>query len=364
MTRMRGAWAFATGLLALGCLSPAAERAERDTLIGRADGPSVSISVSEGHAAVRQLDAEHARLWQSAPSIELELDWQRPENEFELTVDNVMPSATLRAVGRSDLQISALPDSEATQRRFVLSKATSGSVRLTLGPADLETRAFDFALLSDVQEAIDRVADVYERLNQETSVEFLLGAGDLTQQGTHAQLERFERELLRANVPYYTTLGNHELGTTPVPFQERFGRANQSFVYRGVRFTLLDSASATVDPQVYTWLDRWLAEGSDGLHFVAMHIPPIDPTGVRNGAFASRMEAHKLLGRLRRGGVDLTLYGHVHSYYRFANAGIPARISGGGGAIPERFDRMGRHFLVIHTDPMAQTFETRVVRVD
>jgi hypothetical protein len=37
-----------------------------------------------------------------------------------------------------------------------------------------------------------------------------------------------------------------------------------------------------------------------------MHIPPLDPTGVRNGAFASRSEAAKLLARLAEGGVDLS----------------------------------------------------------
>ena len=42
----------------------------------------------------------------------------------------------------------------------------------------------------------------------------------------------------------------------------------------------------------------------------------------------------KLLGMLSAAGVDLTLYGHVHTYLEFTNAGIPAYISGGGGAIP------------------------------
>jgi hypothetical protein len=95
-----------------------------------------------------------------------------------------------------------------------------------------------------------------------------------------------------------------------------------------------------------------------------MHIPPLDPIGVRNGAFASRNEAAKLLARLATAGVDLTLYGHIHSYYHFDNAGIPAFISGGGGAIPEKFDNIGRHFLVVDADPSAQTFQVRVVRVD
>jgi hypothetical protein len=95
-----------------------------------------------------------------------------------------------------------------------------------------------------------------------------------------------------------------------------------------------------------------------------MHIPPLDPIGVRNGAFANRNEAAKLLGRLAAAGVDLTLYGHIHSYYHFENAGIAAHVSGGGGAIPERFDDIGRHFLVVDVEPSEQRFDVSVVRVD
>jgi hypothetical protein len=127
---------------------------------------------------------------------------------------------------------------------------------------------------------------------------------------------------------------------------------------------LLDSGSATIDPLVYGWLEDWLGLGQDHVHVVAMHIPPLDPVGVRNGAFADRNEAAKLLRRLATGKVDLTLYGHIHSFYSFENGGIPARISGGGGAIPERFDGIGRHFLTIRVHPERGVEDIEVVRVD
>ena len=85
---------------------------------------------------------------------------------------------------------------------------------------------------------------------------------------------------------------------------------------------------------------------------------------MRNGGFASRNEAAKLLAQLANGGVDLTFYGHIHSYYRFENAGIEAHISGGGGGLPERFDGIGRHYLNVEADPQVGTLSTRVVRVD
>jgi hypothetical protein len=201
-------------------------------------------------------------------------------------------------------------------------------------------------------------------MNAEPGLSFLLGAGDLTRQGGHEELQRFQRELLALDVPYYTTLGNHELGQSPSLYQDYFGRGSFSFVFRGVRFTLLDSASATLDPTVYDWLDDWLDQGRKDFHVVGMHIAPIDPAGTRNGSFASRAEASRLIGRLAAAEVDLTVYGHVHSYYAFENAGIPAFISGGGGAVPERFDNVGRHFMVFDVDADGGLLDSKVVQVD
>ncbi|MEL6180869.1 MAG: metallophosphoesterase, partial [Myxococcota bacterium] len=181
---------------------------------------------------------------------------------------------------------------------------------------------------------------------------------------SRSQLERFQREMETLPFPCYATLGNHELGVDEHLFQRLYGRVNASFGYRGVRFTLLDSASATIAPQVHGWLDGWLDEGRDGLHLVMMHIPPLDPVGFRNGAFASRSEANALLAKLARGGVDMTVYGHVHSYYTFTNAGIEAFISGGGGAIPQRQDGVGRHFLLVEAYPDQERFTTSMIRVE
>ena len=94
------------------------------------------------------------------------------------------------------------------------------------------------------------------------------------------------------------------------------------------------------------------------------HIPPLDPAGTRNGAFASRLEANKLLSLLASGKVDTTFYGHVHSYYAYSNAGIPAYITGGGGAIPEQLDGIGRHYLTVDVDPARQLSQVAMVRVD
>ncbi len=373
MNEQNTSWISWAGLAFLAaCNRPAEERTRQDEAVGQGEIPELAIAVDGGHAAVRQLAPGYVSLWAAAPRLsgQLSLRGAAPE-ELWLEVANCMPDAALVLQPAAPIFTSER-DTTGVCRFQVRSLAESvperdgqRDLRFTLAPPGTDQPGtFRFAVMSDVQEAIDDVQDIYQRLNQEPGVEFLLGAGDLTQQGTRDQLERFQLELTGSRIPYYTTLGNHELGQVPTLYHEYFGRGSQTFEYRGVRFSLLDSASATIDPTVFEWLDDWLTRGLDQLHVVAMHIPPLDPVGVRNGSFASRAEAAKLLGRLAQAKVDLTLYGHIHSYYRFDNAGIPAFISGGGGAIPERFDQIGRHFLVVEADAVAQRLAVRVVRVD
>lgn len=349
-------------LSCVACLTPAADRAQRDATIGSAESATYAVHVSDGLAAVREANPHQLVLWQSAPAIEVGIDVSKAE-PFELHVGNVMPGSKIQLVaGAAAIDPQSSNEKKALAVR--IEPSSPGLLTFRVSSDATDASRFRFALMSDVQEAITEVSDVFLTVNRQPNIDFLLGAGDLTQRGERAQLERFERELATLDVPYYTTLGNHELGVEPTIYQELFGRGSFSFVHRGVRFTLLDSASATLDRLTYDWLDEWLLRGAHQFHVVGMHVPPLDPTGVRNGAFASRDEALALIGKLQAHDVDLTVYGHVHSFYDFDTAGIPAVISGGGGAIPERFDNVGRHFVVFEVDPLAQTFTKELVRVD
>jgi Icc protein len=355
---------LAVGVLSLiACVRPTEERAERDLEIGRASASGLAVRVSGGLAAVRGLSADRLTLWSSAPGWDLELTSDEPR-ALTVELQNVMRSAELVVLEPAGVSITPLGGDIVTQKRYGVA-LQAGVTRLRLAAPGAEIDGpFTFALMSDVQEAIGAVQDLFQRMNQEPNVEFLLGCGDLTEQGSVEELERYQRELRSLELPYYTTLGNHELGANPPLYQDYFGRASFHFRHRGVAFTLLDSASATLDPLVDGWVDEWLTAARDSVHVVGMHIPPLDPVGVRNGAFASRSEAASLLARFAASHVDLTVYGHIHSYYSFDNAGIPALISGGGGALPERFDAVGRHFMVLDVDARRGVTGKRIVRVD
>ena len=361
-------FALVTSLLSSSCLRPTRARAERDLEVGTVDVGGVQLRVVDGLATVRNAEPSQLTLWLSAPTVRIEADVDAAAAPvWRIELQNCLPDLELRATGPGGeaLAVTELAAPLPTRKSFDVG-LVPGAVELRLTTADeAELTPWRFAVMSDVQEAIDDVQDIYEKVNATPDLRYLLGAGDLTEQGSDGELARFQRELESLDIPYYTTLGNHELGQgSPPPYQDWFGRGSFSYAFRDVRFSMLDSASAMLDPLVYEWLDGWLDEGRDQVHVVAMHVPPIDPVGVRNGSFASRNEAAKLLKRLADGGVDLTLYGHIHSYYSFENAGIPAYVSGGGGAIPERFDDMGRHFLVVSVEPGVAIQRIDVVRVD
>ena len=76
------------------------------------------------------------------------------------------------------------------------------------------------------------------------------------------------------------------------------------------------------------------------------------------------LKAAAFIERLLRGGVDLTLYGHIHTFFAFSNGGIPAYISGGGGGIPMAWDGLRRHYLAIDVSPGAPACTATLVRVD
>jgi predicted phosphodiesterase len=351
-------------VLAGGCLDATEDRVHRDERVGQATTAGASVVVDRGLASVRALSPGELTLWGQAPALDLDLsiDAGAPD-VWKIHLWNVLPDAAL-TVERGEAEVSALPTTLATRRSFELRRRGAGALRLRLAPEDAAAPgAFRFGVLSDVQEAIDRVGDIYKKINETPGIRFVLGIGDLTRQGTREELERFQRELEALEVPYFATLGNHELGTDPPPFHDLVGRGSFHFSYRGSHFTLLDSASASIDATVYGWLDGWLAEAKGATHVVGMHIPPMDPVGVRNGAFGSRAEAAKLIAKLAGGGASLSLYGHIHTYQPFSNGGIPAYISGGGGAIPERLDGIGRHFMVVDVNP-GQVEQVGMVPVD
>jgi hypothetical protein len=336
---------------------PAEERTLADLGVGIAEAGGLSIEVENGAAQVRTIDRGEVRLWAQAPVLRAHVRAAAGiDPTVALVFENCMPGAELvaRGAGGLPIEVEAGAGERPTVCRFTLTLPADQDIELDLAPPDAGALdRFRFAAMGDIQTALPRVDEVFARINQEPDLRFVFSMGDLVEDGRLDEYDLLVQKLELLDIPYFSTIGNHELRANLDRWQELFGRYNVHFTFKGAAFSIVDSGNASLDPLVYDWLDGWLSEAAGAVHVFGTHYPPIDPVGVRQGSFRSRTEAAKLLALLAAGNVDLTLYGHIHSFYAYSNAGIPAYISGGGGALPEKLDGIGRHFLVIEVDPSA-----------
>jgi hypothetical protein len=348
MTKLPALAALALAAGAAACTRPSEPRVLDDLGVGAASLTDADVQIAGGLAAVRELADHRLELWSQAPVLDLQLSLlDTAAGDWTITIRNVTADAVLTE-GATTYQRA--PGQRPTVAVFHVPLG-AGAHALRLAPPDADVPApFRVAAMADIQTALDTVDEVFAEINSVPDLRFVIAMGDLTERGQLDEYDLFERQLDTLDIPFYTTIGNHELWNTHMRFLGRFGRANFHFTFKGVAFSFADSGDADLDPLVEEWLDGWLDAARDQPHVFLTHMPPMDPVGMRYGSFRSTRDAQRLLSRLAAGKVDLTLYGHIHTYVEYENAGIPAYISGGGGADPMKLDGIDRHFLVIQLD--------------
>jgi 3',5'-cyclic-AMP phosphodiesterase len=342
-------------LALVACTRPAEDRAPKELEIGGAELRDATVTVVDGLAAIHTLTDRDLVLRANAPAIDLLLDLQATAaGPWTVTAKNVLVDSVL-VVDGVPVERAPVEGASPTVARFEIGLG-EGRHELRLAPPDAdEVASFQFAAMADIQTAMPEVDDVFRAISDTPGPRFVVFMGDITQRAEIEEFDLFDRQLEALDVPIFTTLGNHELWAEPERYFERYGRASFQFRFKGAAFTFADSGDAGLDPIVEGWLDEWLAGAKDELNVFLTHIPPLDPVGVRYGAFRSARDGHRLVSRLVENQVDLALYGHIHTYEPYDNAGVPSFISGGGGADPMKLDGIDRHFLVVTLDPVAST---------
>jgi hypothetical protein len=355
--------AIATLVAAASCTRPSEPRAAAEVEIGIAALTDVSVEVVGGLAAVRELADHRLELWAGAPSIELTLEvGNTAGGDWTIVVRNIVTDAVL-VEGLTPYTRD--PGQHPTVGIFHVTLAPGTHV-FRVAPLDADlVEPFRVAAMADIQTALPEVDDVFTMISAVPDARFVIAMGDITERSLIEEYDLFEKQLLALSIPFYTTLGNHELWADFARFHERFGRASFHFEFKGAAFTFADSGDAGLDPLVEGWLDGWLDAAKDKTHVFLTHFPPVDPVGTRYGGFRSAQDGRRLISRLVEGNVDLGLYGHIHTLIQFEQAGIPAYISGGGGAEPMSWDGIDRHFLVIDFAPANNAIrDVAVHRVD
>ncbi|MGC4114546.1 MAG: metallophosphoesterase [Myxococcales bacterium] len=344
---------------AAACLDPTSERTRRDfEEIGWADLGGVRAHVDQGVAL--QSTASSVRFRAGAPEVTLDLTSTDTEDRtVRVVLENVDEASTL-----SEAALSPTRGRKSVSFDVNVPPGATVTVRSTRTEAQ-QAQPFRFGWVGDVQGGYEKFGGIREDVNLHPEIEFVLFAGDVTQNGTQGEIDEFVRAADALDVPWYSVFGNHETTFNHgEEFQRSVGRLNFAFDYKGARFVVLDTAAATVSDRVYTFLDGWMAKPGAALRVAGMHIPPLDYEGLRDAGFASRAEGAKMLSKLTGGGTDLLLCGHLHTLRFSANAGMQVVVSGNGGvSIADRLDGTGMHYLSVLARPDEEKLEVTVVRV-
>ena len=190
---------------------------------------------------------------------------------------------------------------------------------------------FSFALLTDthISTSNPRPMEDLQRsiadINQNSSIEFVVVTGDLTENGDLASIQSIKNALDQLNVPYYVASGNHETTWSEsgvMDFSRVFGDSRFAFTHNDMYFIGFNSgpvirmADGHVAPQDITWLkhnlDSVSAAGNTPI-FVFTHYP------LRNGDVDNWYDVTDVL---RQHNVQCIMGGHYHRNLHFDCDGI------------------------------------------
>jgi 3',5'-cyclic AMP phosphodiesterase CpdA len=165
--------------------------------------------------------------------------------------------------------------------------------------------------------------------------EFVLMLGDnmYGRQQPQDFVDKFERPyatILRAGIPFFAALGNHDQPSNRSykGFNMR-GERYYTFVRKNVRFVVLDTN--LLDPPQVAWAEQTLKQATENWRIAYFH-HPLYSSGSRHG---SNLELRVVLEPLLvRNGVSVVFSGHDHNYERTKpQKGITYFVEGSSGQL-------------------------------
>ncbi len=182
---------------------------------------------------------------------------------------------------------------------------------------------FSFAVFADVQ-VRDEQKTLLGRFKTDVDLlglDFFVVLGDLTEDGSIAQLTYVKQALDGVGVPYYATIGNHDLFQVPekggwAGWKSTFGPATYAVTLSDrVRFLFIDTASGDLGSTQFNWLEEQLAlPTSARFTFVGSHYPVYDGITPLMWRLGSVEERYKLSSLLNRSNVYAFVAGHLHTF--------------------------------------------------
>lgn len=190
------------------------------------------------------------------------------------------------------------------------------------------TRDFTFGLLADPQSLnfTDEGRAIFEDLVGELNVltakpDFLMVAGDLTDEALDEEFVRYKATTGTSRVPVWPAVGNHDFydSATYDNYREHLGPEWYSFDHGGRHFVILENTSGFADPAQLEWMRQDLALNAGGGKDVVvmvhrpMNTPATGGGGNSPAPYIELMEQYDvklvLAGHTHRNDVDLSVVG-------------------------------------------------------
>lgn len=187
---------------------------------------------------------------------------------------------------------------------------------------------FKFAQITDIHISSHQTLEWFkasiEQINKDSTLDFVLVTGDLTDNGDSKSLIDFEKTLSSLNKPYYTITGNHETTWSESgleTFSRLFHSERISFTHKGYQFLgfttgpFLRMAFGHVQPQDLSWISQEVKANGQGKRLIIVTHYPLQEGDVDNW--------YQATDSLRKYNPLCCIGGHYHQNLFLSYDGIP-----------------------------------------
>ena len=190
-----------------------------------------------------------------------------------------------------------------------------------------------------------------QQINVDSTIDFVLVTGDLTDNGDNASLKWISGELEKFNKPYYVLCGNHETTWTESgleTFNQLFGGDRFSFEHKGIFFVGFNTgpfvrmAYGHVAPQDLSWAGAEIRNKGKGKKLIVVTHYPLMEGDVDNW--------YQATDSLRQYGPVCLIGGHYHVNRINSYDGIPGIL--GRSNLKDKLNNVGYTEYEIRQDSM------------
>ena len=182
-----------------------------------------------------------------------------------------------------------------------------------------DTANLEFAVFSDIHitESNDNLfGDIRDDVAQ-NGLDFVIVAGDLTDNGLPVEYENCISDFEDFDVPWFVTIGNHDLYQNDgwESYKAHFGPSAYSIrINAALRLLFLDTSTGTVGKKQFIWLEEQLNSAEEKNILVITHYPLYDDLVPSIWRLPSSEERYNIIHLLQKYQVSGFIGGHLHTF--------------------------------------------------